>query len=84
MGLNIICCSRIEGKGVPTTIAQNTCILFDGRDENTLANLSRSETDGLLVMKMLRATEMTVVSIAAGLANVDQTNNRNDSIKTGN
>lgn len=83
MRLNILSCSKLDEKGVTTTIAHKRCTLIDRRDNDTVAVLSRRETDGLFMTNMLPATEMTAVNIAAVLANDDKANNKNVSIKSG-
>lgn len=71
MSLNFLSCSRLDEKGVTTTIAQRRCIFSDRRDNDTFAVLSRRETDDLFVMKISPATTMKTVNTAAIMANDD-------------
>lgn len=83
MRLNILCCSRLDGRGLTTTIGQESCILFQRRANDTLTVLSREEADGLFVTKTLQATKLTAQRIADVLANHVPTNKKFNSIKSG-
>lgn len=84
INLNILSCAGLKERGVSTKIERGICIYTDRIENVTFARMSRRNTDGLFVTKLMPRSECAAESRVASKEGGDQTCNEKKLSRTAN